>query len=145
MPARWCAWGVEARASRGTLARGANLKRCSGEIERLGFTEFRLGGHSVLFAFDYPVVVGPRAEWLAAPYVSGQLDLGAGRRAAFTIGARVDPRDARDVGIDVMRIANAPDASAAPPIGEIERQLAPPPLRLDGARWQIVLGLKIRP
>lgn len=129
----------------GTLAGGVSFRRYSGEIDRLGFTQFRLGGHSVLFAFDYPVIVGPRAEWSAAPYVSGQLDVGAGRRAAFTIGVRVDPRDARDVGIEVLRVANAPDGVVAPSAAEIQRQLAPPPLRLDGPRWQIALGLKIWP
>jgi hypothetical protein len=92
-----------------------------------------------------PRVVGPRAGWSAAPYVSGQLDLGAGRRAAFTLGLRVDPRGASDVAIDVIRLANPADAAAGPPVAEIQRQLAPPPLHVDGARWQVVLGLKVRP
>jgi hypothetical protein len=129
----------------GTLAAGVSFSRYSGEIDRLGFTDFRLGGHSVLFGFEYPVVVGPRARWSPAPYVSGQLDLGGDRRAAFTIGLRVDPRGARDVAIHVIRLANAADAAVAPPVSEIQRQLAPPPLHLGRARWQIVLGLKVRP
>jgi len=129
----------------GTLAGGVSFHRCGGEIDRLGFTQFRLGGHSVLFGFDYPVVVGPRPDWSAAPYLGGQLDLGAGTVAALTLGIRVDPRGTRDVPIEVIRLANEADAAAAPPIAEIQRQLALPPLRLDGVRWQVVLGLKVRP
>lgn len=129
----------------GTLAGGASFSRYGGELDRLGFTEFRLGGHSVLFGFEYPVVLGPTRDWSTAPYVGGQLDVAAGGRAALTAGLRVEPRGARDVAIEVVRGANEADAAVAPPLGDIERQLALPPLRLVGVRWQMTLGIKIRP
>lgn len=118
--------------------------RLDGTVQPLGYTTFRLGGHSVLFEEDYRVgaALGPTS--VLAGFVSGGIDVCLGRHVAATMGLRV--LVAGDAGLPAT-IDTIVDATAGlmPPLpADVDRLMAPVPARQSPQRVALTIGLKLR-
>jgi hypothetical protein len=77
-----------ARTVNVTVSGGLAVYRVSGATQPLGFTAFRLGGHSVLFSDEYRVGVSLGPETTVGFDIGAEVNLPVGRRSAVVIGYR---------------------------------------------------------
>lgn len=137
-------WRTPAGDAGGTVAGGVGFERYAGDIESLGYTIYRMGGHAVLFPSEHRVVVSPSAAGtLARPYVSADVHRCVGSRVAIMTGWRVHLDSRRDLPLGVERLVDPADSPIVPDLADVERDLGQPPLVLSGMRWQVVAGLKL--
>lgn len=137
-------WWTPGGAAGGTVGGGLGFERYDGEIESLGYTSFRLGGHSVLFPFEHRVIVTPAGGGtVVRPYLRGDLHRRVGPRAALMAGVRMHFGSRRELPLRVERLLDPADAPIVPELEEVERQLGEPPLVLNGLRWHVAAGLKV--
>jgi hypothetical protein len=90
-----------------TMSGGLALVRLSGTVAPVGFTAFRLGGHSVLFSDEYRVAttLGPLTS--IGFDVGAELNVPLGRVAAVLVGYRYFATPSVDVTVTPAAIANA--------------------------------------
>ena len=79
---------VSGRRANLTIAGGLLLSRLGGLFEPVGFSQFRLGGHSVLFGDEARVRMTFDGAWHAGVDVGADLAVHAGRHVAIVFGVR---------------------------------------------------------
>jgi len=126
-----------------TLSGGLSVHRFAGEISPVGYTTFRLGGHSVLFQDNYQIA-GALAPTSALGFnLGGDIGFGIGRGVAVTAGYRYLGGPAIDVPVRDVTVLN-PDAIAfAQTPAEIQQRLALPPVQIRVCSSRLSAGIKL--
>lgn len=148
---RWRA--AEGRVG-GTFAGGITFDRHSGEVENVIYTQFILGGHSVLFPVHHRVVMeltGDRSD--VAPYVAADFHVTISPRVAILVGVRGTLAPEVTLTSRPVRLVDPDEAPWAAAIADVQTVMGDQPLYLyapviDGraagsGRWHLVLGAKV--
>ena len=126
-----------------TVSGGLAVYRFSGETQPLGFTAFRLGGHSVLFSDEYRVGVSLGPETAVGFDVGGEVNVPAGRRMAVVIGYRYLGGSTVDLPVKLATILNPEQVVNEMSIAEMSQLFAPAPARVRIAASRFVIGVKV--
>lgn len=118
--------------------------RLEGEAQPLGYTTFRLGGHSVLFEESYRVgaTLGPTS--VLAGFVSGSIDVSLARHVAATMGLRVLLTGDAELPATIDTIVDATAGLSPPPPADVNRRMAPLLARQSPQRLALTVGVKVR-
>jgi hypothetical protein len=136
----WLDLGPRARLG---VSAGPTWQRTSGNAERLVFTSYTLGGHSVLFSEDHLVSFDFVTSGLGVD-VGSFVDADLGRVVGVHFDVRYVWGPERDADVTLGKIVNASEIIRSIPLREIEASLAPPPLRLDPSFVSASLELVFR-
>jgi len=137
--AAWLDAGSKARVG---LSAGPAWIRTSGVTERLVYTTYSLGGHSVLFSEDHLVSFESPTSGLG-------LDVGAFLEADLgaNVGLRFDARyfwaTERDAEVVLQDNVNATDVIQNVGLAEIQAGLAPAPVSVDPSLFRAAVSLVI--
>ena len=113
----------------------------AGAIQPLGFTMFRLGGHSVLFYDEYRIGASLGPERADGFDVGGELNVPVGR-IAVVVGYRYLGGPTGDVAVTPATIVNADQVVNEMSIAEMSRLFAPGPARVRTSASRFVIGVK---
>ena len=136
----WLDLGPRARLG---ASAGPTWLRTSGNAERLVFTSYILGGHSVLFSQDHLVSFDFATSGLGLD-VGGFLEGDLGRAVGVRLDVRYNWGPERHADVTLGEIVNASEIIRGVPLAEIEAGLAPPPLRLGPSFVSASLQLAFR-
>ena len=128
----------------GTVSAGVSFNRIGGTVQPLGFTTFRLGGHSVLFQDDHRLEVSLEPAGSVGFNVGGDVDIAVGRYAAVVVGYRYVGSPDIEVQMRPKTVLNADQIVFQETIAEITQQYAVAPVRIGVSGSRIVAGLKFR-
>jgi hypothetical protein len=126
------------------LLLGGGVTRLGGRFEPIGYSTYRLGGHSVLV--DEERRVSMHMTPAAAAGLSGgaELDMPLGRHAAFVAGWRLFLPTSVDVRVeaDGFAASDQPFSDIDPVI--LQRTLAPVPVSVRPVTSDLLVGLRAR-
>ena len=138
----------------GTIAGGITFDRHSGEVENVIYTQFILGGHSVLFPVHHRVVMeltGDRGD--VAPYVAADVHLTISSRVAILVGMRGTLASQITLTTRPARLVDPNEAAWTPEIADVQTVMGNQPLQLyapivesrpaGSGRWHLLLGAKV--
>jgi hypothetical protein len=128
-----------------TISGGLSFYRLSGAAQPLGYTTFRLGGHSVLFSDEYHLATSIEPTAVLGFNGGGDINVPLGRRVALVIGYRYLGGPTKDVSVRVSSILNADKVANQETTANVEARLAPAPGRIAVSGSRLVIGLKVRP
>jgi hypothetical protein len=128
-----------------TLSGGLSYYRLNGTAEPLGYTTFRLGGHSVLFADEYHLAISLEPTNVVGFNAGGDVNLPLGRHAAIVVGYRYLGGPTTDVSVRVSTIVNADQVTNQETAANISERLAPGPARVSVSGSRLLFGVKLRP
>lgn len=120
------------------------IVRTSGEVAPLGFTRFRLGGHSTLFYDDFRLTLALEPATRVGLGLGGDVAVGLGTHVALVAGARFVAVGEAKSALRVVSVDRALSGFDPPPAADIEARLALNPARVPGRHWQGVAGLRVR-
>lgn len=139
-------WTRGAGRVRGTVSGGLSLQRFDGAVRSLGYTVFRLGGHSTFFYSQHRVEVEPEPnKWFAGPYLATDVRLRLAARVGVVGGMRVHLADAPlSSRVRVVRLVDPNEDVFIPELPDVTGALEPG-ATMDHAvaRWQVFVGLTI--
>jgi len=134
--------GPAAGRIQATFAGGVGLNGAAADIESVGYTQFRLGGHGVLFESQDRVAVSTAGSGtFARPYLAGDVGVRAGRRAWLFAGVRAQFGTPPAFTARPARVVDPEGSLWEPDSAELEQVLTMAPLRLAIPYWQVVAGL----
>jgi hypothetical protein len=128
-----------------TLSGGLSILRLSGTVQPVGFTQYNLGGHSVLFENEYRLAMSLGATSAVGFNLGGDLNVHVARHVALLIGSRCFGGPSVNVPVHVASVLNPEEITFAQTIADIERWLAPAPAHVHIASWRVFAGVKVRP
>jgi hypothetical protein len=126
-----------------TMSGGLSYYRLSGSVQPIGFTTFRLGGHSVLFQDDYRLAGSLEPTSVAGFNIGGDVNVTLGRKTALIVGYRYLGGPKTDVPVRPKAILNLDQVIFQPGVGEIAQWLALAPAHLGVSGSRLVVGLKV--
>jgi hypothetical protein len=129
-----------------TVVAGGGLAwtRVSGEAESLGFTTYRLGGHSVLFADEFRLRLAFEPAWTVGGYLGGTLGVDLGRHLAITAGLRMLIAGDAEAVARIDTVSSSTGAATAPSPREVEAIMALDPVTLSPRRVALTIGFSLR-
>jgi hypothetical protein len=127
-----------------TVSGGPTYSRFTGTVQPLGFTAFRLGGHSTLFQDDYQLAVALDAAHAFGVNAGAELNLPIAHRLALLIGFRYFGGPEIDVTASPHDIVNPNAVSSTLSLADITSRLAPIPARMSSSGSRVLVGLKVR-
>jgi len=128
-----------------TVSGGLSYYRLSGTAQSLGYTEFRLGGHSVLFSDEYHLAVSLEPANVIGFNAGGEVNVPLGRRAAIVVGYRYLGGPTADVPVRLSTILNADQVIIQETTASIAERLSPAPARVGVSGSRLLFGVKVRP
>jgi hypothetical protein len=128
-----------------TLSGGLSILRLSGTVQPVGFTQYNLGGHSVLFENEYRLAMSLGPTSAVGFNLGGDLNVHVARHVALLIGSRCFGGPSVNVPVHVASVLNPEEITFAQTIADIERWLAPAPAHVHIASWRVFAGVKVRP
>jgi hypothetical protein len=128
-----------------TVSGGLSYYRLNGTAQPLGYTTFRLGGHSVLFSDEYHLAVSLEPTNVVGFNAGGEINLPLGRHAAIVVGYRYLGGPAADVVVRLSAIVNADQVINQETVANIAERLAPGPARVSVSGSRLLFGVKVRP
>ncbi len=128
-----------------SVSGGIGWDRLSGHAEPLGYTEYRLGGHSVLFSDQKQLAfaLGPANH--AGFDVGGDVGIAVSPRVSVIVGFRRFEVGTEDVAVRLTGITNPDQVLFDTPLDEIAQQLHAAPARVAASGSRFIIGLKITP
>ncbi len=126
------------------LSAGPTFYRLSGEVQPLGFTTFRLGGHSVLFQDDYRLAASFEPSTGLGFDAGIELTAALGPHAAFVTGYRYFGGPALDARVQPTDILNTHELIQPESISSIVARLGPPAARVSMDSSRLFVGIKFR-
>jgi hypothetical protein len=128
-----------------TISGGLSYYRLSGTAQPLGYTTFRLGGHSVLFSDEYHLAISIEPTAVLGFNAGGEINVPLGRHGAVVIGYRYLGGPTKDVPVRVSSILNADQVANEETAANVEARLAPAPARVGVSGSRLLIGLKVKP
>jgi hypothetical protein len=126
-----------------TLSGGLSYYRLSGTVQPVGYTTFRLGGHSVLFEDDYRLAVSLEPTGVIGFNGGGDLSVPIGRGVAVMLGYRYFGGPTADVPARVTAILNPDQVIVQQTSADIAQRLALAPTRASVSASRVIVGLKL--
>ncbi len=129
----------------GTVGAGVSLTKVNARVESVGYTSYRLGGHSVLFDFQHRFVAGTSgSDAIVRPYVSGQIDLRLNSRLSIVTGLRVVIGSTADVAAHAADLVEPDESVTATDLAVMQNVLTMGPMTLPTTRWHLTVGVRCR-
>ena len=128
-----------------SVSGGLSWNRLSGNAESLGYTEYRLGGHSVLFPEEMHLAFELEPTNRPGFNVGGDIDIGVARHAAIVAGYRYLGAKTTRMPVRLTAILNQDDLVFRPGLDDIAQRLRIPPALMRASGSRILVGLKIIP
>jgi hypothetical protein len=128
-----------------TMSGGLSYYRLSGTAQPLGYTTFRLGGHSVLFSDEYHLAFSIEPTAVVGFNVGGEINVPLGGRAAMAFGYRYLGGPTTDVPVRLSTILNADQVVNQETTANIAQRLAPAPARVAVSGSRVLIAVKVRP
>lgn len=128
-----------------TLSGGLSIQRLSGTVQPLGFTQYNLGGHSVLFENEYRLAMSLGPTSAVGFNLGGDLNVRVARHVALLFGYRYLGGLSIDIPVHVASVLNPEEITFNQTLADIERWLAPAPAHVHIAGWHVLAGVKVRP
>ena len=128
-----------------TLSGGLSTQRLSGTVQPIGFTQYSLGGHSVLFENEYRLAMSLGPISAVGFNLGGDLNVPVARHVALLFGYRYFGGPTVDMPVHVASVLNPEEITFAQTITDIERWLAPAPAHVHIGGWHVLAGVKVRP
>jgi len=128
-----------------TFSGGLSIQRLSGTVEPVGFTQYNLGGHSVLFENEYRLAMSLGPTSAAGFNLGGDLNVHVANHVALLFGYRYFGGPSVDMPVHVASVLNPDEITFAQTIADIERWMAPAPAQVHIGGWHILAGVKVRP
>jgi hypothetical protein len=136
------------------MAGGLSFDRHSGAVENVIYTQFILGGHSVLFPVHHRMVMeltGDRGD--VAPYVAADFHVAISPRVAILVGMRGTLAPEVTLATRPARLVDPNDDPWTPEIADVQAVMGDQPLQLyvpivesrpaGSGRWHLLLGAKV--
>jgi hypothetical protein len=114
-----------------------------GRAESLVYTSNFMGGHSTAFSEDTLVSFEFPASTLGLD-VGGFAEVGLGSRVGLRLDLRYCRGPERDADVTLGEVVNADEVIRSTDLAEIERSLAPAPVRVDPSFFRASLALTVR-
>jgi hypothetical protein len=127
-----------------SVSGGLAWYRISGDAQPLGYTDYRLGGHSVLFSEDLQVAFALDPTNSIGVNVGGDISIAFAGHAAVLVGYRHLGARTVDAAVRPATITTPDQVFFGTTIDQIARQMTPT-ARLDLTGSRIIVGLKITP
>jgi hypothetical protein len=128
-----------------TVSGGLSYYRLNGTAQPLGYTTFRLGGHSVLFSDEYHLAVSLEPANVVGFNAGGEVNLPLGRHVAIVVGYRYLGGPTTDVSVRLSTIVNTDQVTNQETAANIAERLAPGPARVSASGSRLLFGVKVRP
>ena len=128
-----------------TVSGGLSYYRLKGTAQPLGYTTFRLGGHSVLFSDEYHLAVSLEPASVVGFNAGGDVNRPLSRHVAMVVGYRYLGGSAPDVVVRLSTIVNAEQVINQETAANIAARLAPGPARVSVSGSRLLFGVKVRP
>lgn len=135
----WTELGSRARLG---VSAGPAWLWTKGRAESLVYTSNFMGGHSTAFSEDYLVSFEFPASTLGLE-VGGFAEAGLGHRVGLRLDLRYGWGPERDADMTLREVVNADDVIRATDLADIERGLAPAPVRVDPSFFRAALALTL--
>jgi hypothetical protein len=126
-----------------TLSGGPAVQRITGTIQPVAYTQFHLGGHSVLFQDNYELALSLEPTIVWGFDAGGDMNVPLGRHAAVVIGYRHFVTRHSDVDVAVSSVLNPDQIVFSQPLTDIATRLAPMPTRIDLSSSRLIIGIKL--
>ncbi len=136
----WTDLGARARIG---VSAGPAWLWTKGRAESLVYTSTFMGGHSTAFSEDYLVSFEFPASILGLD-VGGFAEVGLGSRVGLRLDLRYCWGPDRDADVTLSEVVNAAEVIRSTDLAEIERGLAPAPVRVDPSFFSAALALTVR-
>jgi hypothetical protein len=126
-----------------SISGGLAWSRTRGNAEALGYTEYRLGGHSVLFSDETHVAFALEPAASIGFDAGGDVSVAIGRRGAIVVGYRYLGVGTIDAPVRLTGITNEGEIVFSTALDAIAQQMQVKPARLRVSGSRLVIGLKI--
>jgi hypothetical protein len=127
-----------------TVSGGLSWYRMSGDARSLGYTEFRLGGHSVLFSDEKHVAFALEPANAFGFNAGIDVDLVIGPRAAVVAGYRYLAAESTDATVRPTGITNPGEVLFSTTLDEIARHLSVRTAQVRPSGSRVIVGLLVR-
>lgn len=127
------------------ISGGPTYYRLSGDVQPLGFTTFRLGGHSVLFQDGHRLALSLEPAYALGFDTGGEVSLAAGRHAAIIAGYRYFGGPGADVAVSSTTILNADELAFEQSIADVSSRLDLTPMRMSVSSSRAFVGVRFTP
>jgi hypothetical protein len=125
-----------------TISGGPAFYRMRGEVQPLGFTTFRLGGHSVLFQDSSRLALSFEPAHALGFDIGGEISLAAGRHTSFIAGYRYFGGPDADVAVSPATVLNTDEVIFEQSMADIGSRLGPTPLRMSVSSSRVFFGVR---
>jgi hypothetical protein len=125
------------------LLAGPTVHRVSGSLDGLGFSDFRLGGHGVLFSDTFRLGTDLEPRWRPGFTLGASAGVVVSGRVRLVVDARWLRAARTDLQPAIARILNPDEIINALTPSEIAQRLTPAPLELRPSFTAVTAGLRV--
>lgn len=125
-----------------TISGGPAFYRLSGDVQPLGFTTFRLGGHSVLFQDSPRLALSLEPAHGFGFDAGGEVSVALGRHSAIIAGYRYFGGPGADVTTSPTSVLNADEVIFEQSIADITTRLGLIPMRMSVSSSRVFVGAR---
>jgi hypothetical protein len=134
---------VDTRSWTLDLAAGPTLHRVSGTLDGLAFSDFRLGGHGVLFSDTYRLGADLEPQWVAGLNLGAAAGLRVSDRVRLVVDARLFRARHAQLQPTVARILNPDEVIVSLTPQEIAARMTLAPLELRPSFTSVSAGVRL--
>ncbi len=127
-----------------TVSGGPAYYRLTGTLRPIGYTTFRLGGHSVLFEDDYELEARVEPAHHFGVNAGAELMVPVGPRVAFVAGYRYLAASDVELTLTPRAVLNADRIAFQQSLEEVAKQLGPVRSRMSVAGSRVIAGVNVR-
>jgi hypothetical protein len=127
-----------------SMSGGLTWIRLSGEARSLGYTEFRLGGHSVLFSEEAHLAFALEPVDTVGFNAGADVDVALSPHAAIVAGYRYLGEKTVDMPVRLTAITNEEELIVRTPLADIAERLQVTPARVRATGSRVAIGVKFR-
>ena len=127
------------------ISGGPAYRRLSGDVQPLGYTTFRLGGHSVLFQDVHRLALSLGPAHAFGFNAGAEVDVAMGRHTAIVFGYRYFGGPDADVEVSPKTVLNTDELAFEQSPAEISSRLALNPMTMSVSGSRVFVGIKVTP
>lgn len=126
------------------LLAGGGLTRVSGRVEPVGYSTFSLGGHSVLFSDEHRLSMRFGSATTIGLTTGAELHVPVGGHAAMVVGWRLLVPRQMQLAVTVDGLAESDQGINELQWDDVQRTLAPSPIRWRPVTSDLTAGIAVR-